>query len=104
MPPKKIRKLQGKVVEIINTGEYKLDGEGNRWYKCIFVIELMGFSKRTPNEKLPEELRGAKVKVVRWCCFDWHFRTGVRATLTPEETEAVLRGTLDLTRKGHRVP
>ncbi|MCD6510860.1 MAG: hypothetical protein J7L11_10805 [Thermoprotei archaeon] len=93
----KIRKLQGIVVKIVKTDESKEDEEGNRWQKCIFVVELTGFSKRTPDEKIPDELRGAKVKVVRWCCFDWHYRTGVRVTLTPEETEAVLKGKLDLT-------
>ena len=40
------------------------------------------------------------VRVVRWCCLDWHYRTGVRATLTREETEAVLGGELDLTGGG----
>jgi len=90
------RRLQGIVREVIKTGEKKVDEEGNEWERCIFVVELTGFSKRTPNEVLPEELRGAKVRVVRWCCFDWHYRTGVRATLTPEETERVLSGELDL--------
>lgn len=91
------RRLQGIVKEIIKTGEKKTDEEGNKWEKCIFVVELTGFSKRTPKEVLPEDLKGAKVKVVRWCCFDWHYKTNVRTTLTPEETEKVLSGTLDLT-------
>jgi len=91
------RKLQGIVREIIKTNEIKEDKEGNKWRKCIFIVEIIGFSKRTPNEKLPEKLKGAKVKVIRWCCFDWHYKIGVRTTLTHEETEAVLRGKLDLT-------
>jgi len=93
----KRRRLQGMVKEIIKTGEKKVDDEGNEWEKCIFIIELTGFSKRTPNEVLPQALKRAKVKVIRWCCFDWHYKVGVRATLTPEETERVLAGTLDLT-------
>lgn len=93
----KRRRLQGIVREIIKTSEKKIDEERNEWEKCIFIVELTGFSKRTPNEILPEALKGTKVKVVRWCCFDWHYKIGVRITLTPEETEKVLSGTLDLT-------
>ena len=92
----RIRKLQGIVVDIIKTDEFREDEEGNRWYKCIFIVELLGFSKRTPNERIPDKLRGARVRVVRWCCFDWHYKVGVRVTLTPEETEAILKGKLDL--------
>jgi len=88
----KVRKLQGTVVEIERTGEYIVDQDGDRWEKCIFTIELTGFSKRTPNEVLPEHLKGKKVKIVRYCCFDWHYKLGVRKTLEPDETEAVLRG------------
>ncbi len=91
-------RLQGKVIEIVRTGHKKRDEEGNIWEKCIFVIELTGFSKRTPDKKIPNNLKGAKVKVIRWCCFDWHYKLGVRATLTPEETEKVLSGKLDLTK------
>ncbi|MEM2135483.1 MAG: hypothetical protein Q6366_002825 [Candidatus Freyarchaeota archaeon] len=87
----KIRVLQGTVLNIEKTGEKKKDEEGNIWEKCIFSLELTGFSKRTPHEELPSELKGKKVKLVRWCCFDWHYKTGVRKTLEPEETEAVLK-------------
>lgn len=90
-------RLQGQVVDIIRTGEKRRDKEGDEWEKCIFIIELTGFSKRTPEMKLPETLQGAKVKIVRWCCYDWHYLKGVRATLTPKETERVLKGSLDLT-------
>jgi hypothetical protein len=88
----KIRKLQGRVIDVKKTGEYITDEEGNKWEKCVFTIELTGFSKRTPTEKIPEEIKGKKVKLVRYCCFDWHYKLGVRKTLEPEETEAVLVG------------
>jgi len=29
---------------------------------------------------------------VRYCLYDWHYKTGVRKTLEPDETEAVLSG------------
>ena len=88
----RVRKLQGKVINIERTGEYVRDEEGNRWEKCVFTIELTNFSRRTPDEVIPEGIRGKKVKVIRYCCFDWHYKLGVRKTLEPEETEAVLEG------------
>jgi hypothetical protein len=86
----KIRKLQGKVTDIEKTGESMTDDEGNRWEKCIFTVELTNFSKRTPDEVVPDKVKGKKVKLVRYCCFDWHYKLGVRKTLEPDETEAVL--------------
>lgn len=88
----KARRLQGRVLEVERTGEKKKDEEGNEWERCIFTLELVGFSKRTPEEVLPERFRGRRVKLIRWCCFDWHYKLGVRKTLDPDETEAVLGG------------
>jgi len=93
-----VRRIQGIVQEIIRTDEFKEDEDGNKWYKCIFIVKLDRFSKRTPNEELPARLKNEKVRIVRWCCFDWHYKTGIRITLTPNETKAVLEGRLDLTR------
>lgn len=86
----KIRKLQGRVVDIERTGEFITDEAGLRWERCIFTIELTGFSRRTPDEVIPEGIKGKKVKLVRYCCFNWHYKLGVRKTLEPHETEAVL--------------
>jgi len=86
------RKLQGIVLDIEKTGDKKKDKEGNLWERCIFNLELSGFSKRTPKEVMPSKLRGKKVKLVRWCCFDWHCKLGVRKTLEPDETDAVMKG------------
>ena len=58
----KIRKLQGKVIRIENTGQYMTDEEGEKWEKCIFTVELTNFSKRTPKEVVPKEIIGKKVK------------------------------------------
>jgi len=88
----KIRKLQGRVLDIEKGGESMTDGEGNEWTRCIFTVELTNFSKRTPDEVVPEGIKGRKVKLVRYCCFDWHYKLGVRKTLEPDETEAVLAG------------
>jgi hypothetical protein len=88
----KIKKLQGIVVDIEKTGESKTDEEGSKWEKCVFTIELTNFSKRTPDEVLPDSIKGKKVKIVRFCCYDWHYKLGVKKTLDPCETEAVLVG------------
>ncbi|MEM3028150.1 MAG: hypothetical protein QW220_05445 [Candidatus Bathyarchaeia archaeon] len=85
-------RLQGIVKEIERTGEFFQDEDGNKWEKCIFTLELTGFSKRTPDKIPPRELLGKRVKVIRYACFDWHFKLGVRKTLEPDETEAVLKG------------
>jgi len=89
----KARRLQGTTIDIQETPETKKDEYNNIWKKCIFTVRLSGFSKRTPNERLPESLRDKDVKLIRWCCFDWHYTKGVRKTLNPEETEAVLKET-----------
>ncbi|MBS7654009.1 MAG: hypothetical protein QXR06_04025 [Candidatus Bathyarchaeia archaeon] len=88
----KVRKIQGITVNVERMGEYITDEEGEKWEKCIFTVELTGFSKRTPNEVLPENLKGKHVKLVRYCLYDWHCKLGVRKTLEPDETEAVLSG------------
>ena len=88
----KVRKLQGSVLEIEKTGDFIVDEDGNKWEKCIFIVELINFSKRTPNEVVPESLKGKRVKLVRYCCFEWHYKLRVRKTLEPDETEAVLAG------------
>lgn len=72
--------------------ETRVDEEGNRWVKCIFTIRLTNFSKFTKQEVMPEHLKGKEVKVVRYCCFDWHYKLGVKKTLDAEETGAVLNG------------
>lgn len=85
------KRLQGLVIDIEKTDEYITDEEGNRWVKCIFTVELTNYSKPA-NEPIPEEIRGKKVKLVRYCCFDWHYKIGVRKTLELDESEAVLTG------------
>jgi hypothetical protein len=88
----KIKKLQGIVVDIEKTGESATDKEGSKWEKCVFTIEITNFSNRTPNEVLPDSIKGKRVKIVRFCCYDWHYKLGVKKTLDPHETEAVLVG------------
>jgi hypothetical protein len=88
----KVRKLQVKALEVEKTGDTLKDAEGNTWEKCIFSAKIIGFSKRTPNEVVPETVKSKKVKLVRYCCYDWHYKLGIKKTLEPDETEAVLAG------------
>lgn len=92
MSLRRIRKLQGIVESVERTGEKIVDSYGIEWEKCIYTIKLTGFSKRTPEERLPEELKGKRIKLIRWAAFDWHLKLGVKKTLEPDETEAVIRG------------
>ena len=89
----KIRKFQGRVLNVEKTIEKRLDREGTEWQKCVFTVELTGFSKRTPEEAMARDLKGERVKVVRWCAFDWHYKTGARVTLRADETESLLSRT-----------
>ena len=88
----KVRKLQGRVVDIERTGEFITDEDGDKWERCIFTVELTNFSKRTPDEIIPEDIRGKRVEIIRYCRYDWHYKIGVRKTLEPDETDAVLAG------------
>jgi len=85
------RRLKARVVAVQKTGETAtIDGEA--WEKCIFTLEVTCFSKRTPEEVVPSDLRGRIVKLVRHCLYDWHYKLGVEKTLSPEETESLLQG------------
>jgi len=86
------RRLQGIAVNLEETGERRTDDGGTNWHRCIFTVELTGFSSRTPRERLREQLMRKQVKLVRWCSQDWHRKLGVLKTLEPDETEAVLKG------------
>jgi hypothetical protein len=86
-----IKKLQGKALDIEKTGKF-IEKDDEKWEKCIFTVELTKFSKRTPKEIMPESLKGKKVKLVRYCCFDWHYKIGIMKTLEPDETETILKG------------
>ncbi|MBS7656914.1 hypothetical protein KEJ33_03205 [Candidatus Bathyarchaeota archaeon] len=85
-----IVKLQGKVLNVEKTGDI-IRKDGERWEKCIFTIEITRFSKRTSVEVIPEKFKGKKIKIIRYCCFDWHYRTNVLTTLGVNETDIVLK-------------
>jgi len=85
------RRLKGKVVAIEKTGE-TIVRDGETWEKCVFTVEVTRFSKRTPFEVVPSNLEGKRIRLVRYCLYDWHYTLGIEKTFTPQETEAVLRG------------
>jgi len=84
-------RLKGRVLAVEKTRETAVR-EGETWDKCIFTVEITRFSRRTPEGVVPPELRGKRVKLVRHCLYDWHYRLGTEKTLTPEETETLLQG------------
>lgn len=85
------RRLKGKVLAVEKTGE-KMTRETETWEKCIFTLEITRFSKRTPDEIVPDDLKGKIIKLVRYCRYDWHYALGIEKTLSPDETESFLQG------------
>lgn len=85
------RRLKGRVVAVEKTGE-TVARDGETWQKCIFTLEVTRFSKRTPLEAVPSDLKGKRIKLVRYCLYDWHYTLGIEKTLSPEETENLLQG------------
>ena len=83
--------LRGVVTDVKRTEDFFIDEDGREWRKCIFSVRLSSFSKRMKNRKLPKEIDGKVVNVIRYCTFDWHSRVGRSITLTPEETVTVLK-------------
>jgi len=86
-----VRKLKGRALAIERTGEIVRRDDEN-WEKCIFTLELARFSSGTPTEQIPSSLKGKKVKIARYCLYDWHYKLEIEKTLEPDETEAVLEG------------
>jgi len=86
-----VRKLKGKVTAVEKTGEtIKKDGEN--WEKCIFTLELTGLSEDGLQKQIPASLKGKRVKITRYCFYNWHFMLGIKKTIEPEETEAIFKG------------
>jgi len=84
-------RLRGTILNIERTAEKKKDDEGIVWEKCIFDVKIDGLSKGADNNKaLLKKVIGKKVKVVRWCAFDWHYKIGSKITLEPEEVKSFL--------------
>jgi hypothetical protein len=83
--------LKGRVIAVEKAGE-TVRREGETWEKCIFTLEITRFSKRTPEEVVPDHLKDKRIKLVRHCLYDWHYTLGVEKTLSPEETDSLLQG------------
>jgi hypothetical protein len=86
-----VRKLKGRALAIERTGEIVRRND-EKWEKCIFTLELTRFSSRTSAEQIPSSLKGKKVKIARYCLYDWHYKLDIEKTLEPDETEAILKG------------
>jgi hypothetical protein len=86
------RRLKGRVIAIEKTGE-TAEGRGDLGEVHLYT-EVTRFSKRTPNEVVPDDLKDRKIKLARHCLCDWHYRSGVEKTLSAEETDHLLRESL----------
>lgn len=86
-----IKKLQGIIIDAEPTNEIRIIN-GQDWRKYVFILNKLQFSKRG-KERLPENLKDKRVRLVRYTLYDWHNKVGVKKTLTVEETKAVLSGT-----------
>ena len=83
-----VRKLKGKVLAVEKTGEIiRIDDEN--WEKCVFTLELTRLSGNIAREQIPVSLKGRRVKIIRYCLYDWHYMLGVEKTIEAEETKAI---------------
>jgi len=84
------RRLKGVVVDVERTDDTR-DFHGEKWRKYVYTVELLSFSKRTKQRQIPDSIKGKRVKLVRYAYYDWHYKIGMKKTLTAEETAAVLK-------------
>ena len=84
------RRLKARVIRVEKTRE-TIARDGETWQKCTFTLEVTRFSKRTPQEVVPSDLKGKRIKLVRYCLYDWHYTLGIEKTLSPDETESLLQ-------------
>ena len=85
-----VRKLKGKVLAVEKTGE-TIRKEDEVWEKRVFTLELTRFSNRSPGVEMPASLKTKRVKIVRYCLYDWHYTSGMEMTIEPEETEVIIK-------------
>jgi len=84
-------RLKGRVLSVEKTDE-RMPRETEAWEKCIFMLEITRFSKRTPDQNVPDSLKDRRIKLARYCLYNWHYAQGIEKTLSPEETESLLQG------------
>jgi len=48
------RRLKGIAVNLEETGETRTDDERTNWHRCIFTVELAGFSSRPSSLMTPK--------------------------------------------------
>jgi len=85
------KRLKGKVLAVEKTTEVE-NRKGEKWVKCIFTLQLIGFSRDPSGELIPQSMKKKRIKLVRYCLYDWHYKLGTEKTLEPDETAAILAG------------
>lgn len=80
------------VSDLIVSGQIMKNADDEKREKCVFIPEPTRLSSRAPAERIPSSLKGEKVKIARYCPYDWHYELDIEKTLEPDETEPVLEG------------
>jgi len=78
-------KLRAIVTNVEKTSEKYKNQYDTVWEKYVIEVEIIGASKRFKDEALLQRLMGRRVKITRWCAYDWHCKIGSRITLDVEE-------------------
>jgi len=82
-------KLRAIVTNVEKTSEKYKNQYDTVWEKYVIEVEIIGASKRFKDEALLQRLIGKRVKIIRWCAYDWHCKIGSRITLDVEELQTL---------------
>ena len=80
--------FEGEVLSIEKTAETRNDEQGEAWSNCIFTIKLTEL-KSVAEETVSRQWIGKTIRLKRWCCYPWHYKTHVRITIDYEEISAL---------------
>jgi hypothetical protein len=81
-------KFRGEVLSIEKTAETRKDEHGETWSNCIFTVKLTD-SNSVTKETVGRQWIGKTIRLKRWCCYRWHYKTHVRITIGNEELSAL---------------
>jgi hypothetical protein len=82
-----VSKLRAIITNVEKTSEKYEDQYYTVWEKCIIEVEIIGASKMFEDEALLKKFMNRKVRITRWCAYDWHCKVGSKITLDAEEIQ-----------------
>jgi hypothetical protein len=80
-----VSKLRAIITNVEKTSEKCKDQYDTVWEKCIIEVEIIGASRRFKNKAFLKKFMNRKVRITRWCAYDWHCKVGSKITLDAEE-------------------